>query len=127
EIDMKKELEGIGASLQFDDGYTIVHKVIPGGAAARDGRLKVKDQIVSVGQGDGGEMVDVVDMNLSDVVKLIRGKRGTIVRLGVKPEGETATKIYDVTRDRIELADSVARSEIVESGQKPDGSPMKVG
>jgi carboxyl-terminal processing protease len=89
--------------------------------------LKVKDTIVSVGQGTEGEMVDVVDMNLSDVVKLIRGQRGTIVRLGVKPEGETATKIYDVTRDRIELADSVARSEIVESGQKPDGSPMKVG
>jgi carboxyl-terminal processing protease len=127
EIEMKKELEGIGASLQYDDGYTVVHKVIPGGAAARDGRLKVKDQIVSVGQGEDGEMVDVVDMNLSDVVKLIRGKRGTIVRLGVKPEGETATKIYNVTRDRIELADSIARSEIVESGAKPDGSPMKVG
>ena len=127
EIEMKKELDGIGASLQFDDGVTVVHKIIPGGAAARNGQLQVKDQIFSVGQGTEGEMVDVVDTNLSDVVKLIRGKRGTIVRLGVKSEGEAQQKTIEITRDRIELADSVARSEIIEAGKKPDGSPVKLG
>ena len=54
----------------------MVNKIIPGGAADKDGRLKVKDKIVGVGQGEEGDIVDVVDMKLSDVVKLIRGKPG---------------------------------------------------
>ncbi len=127
EILMRLELDGIGASLQFEDGYTLVHKIVPGGAADKDGRLKVKDRIISVGQGPEGEMVDVVDMKLGDVVKLIRGKRGSIVRLGVVPAGGKKTQIYDITRARIELKDSEARSEIVSGGQKEDGTPFTVG
>jgi len=126
EIEMKKELDGIGASLQYDDGYTVVHKIIPGGAADRDGELKPKDRIIAVGEGESGELVDVVDMKLGDVVKLIRGKRGTTVRLTVIREG-TNRKTLDITRDRIELKDSVARSEIAKGGQKPDGSQYLVG
>jgi carboxyl-terminal processing protease len=127
EISMRLELDGIGASLQYEDGYTVVHKIIPGGAADKDGRLKVEDKIVSVGQGPDGEMVDVVDMKLGDVVKYIRGKRGTIVRLGVIPGGTTKQEIYNVTRARIELTDSEARAEIITEGVKADGTPFKVG
>jgi carboxyl-terminal processing protease len=87
-IAMELKLEGIGAALSFVDGYTVVSKVIPGGAAARDGRLKPEDRVIGVGQGTGGELVDVIDMNLDDVVKLIRGDRGTIVRLQVIPAGQ---------------------------------------
>ena len=126
-ISMKLKLEGIGAALMMDDGYTEVTKVIPGGAADKDGRLQPEDRIVSVGQGADGEMVDVIDMNLNDVVKLIRGKAGTIVRLGVKPADGNDTEIYDITRAKIELKDSQARSEIITTGEKADGSEYKIG
>jgi carboxyl-terminal processing protease len=126
-IAMRLQLDGIGAQLKGEDGYTTVMELTPGGAADRDGRLKKKDRVVGVGQGQQGEMVDVVDMNLNEVVKLIRGKRGTIVRLKVIPVGETVPKIYDITRDKIELKDAEARGEIVEDGKKPDGSPWRIG
>jgi carboxyl-terminal processing protease len=127
EISMRLELDGIGASLQSEDGYTVVHKIIPGGAADKDGRLKSEDKIVAVGQDAEGEMVDIVDMKLNDVVQLIRGKRGTVVRLGVIPAGETQQKVYKLTRARIELKDSQARAEVFTDGKKADGSPFKVG
>ncbi len=73
DIQMKLKLEGIGAALQFTDGYTVVSKIIPGGAADKEGHLKPEDKIIGVGQGDGGEIEDVVDMKLNDVVKRIRG------------------------------------------------------
>jgi carboxyl-terminal processing protease len=127
EIGMRLQLDGIGASLKGEDGYTTVAELVPGGAADKDGRLKTKDRIVGVGQGGDGEIVDVVDMNLNEVVKLIRGKRGTVVRLKVIPVGETAPKVYDITRAKIELKDSEARGEVIEQGQKADGKPYKIG
>ena len=127
EIQMRLQLDGIGASLQFEDGYTIVKSLIPNGAADKDGRLKPEDRVIGVGQGTDGEFVDVVDMNLGDVVKLIRGKKGTVVRLKVIPNGETDPKVYDITRASIELTDSEARGEIIQEGTKPDGTPYKVG
>jgi carboxyl-terminal processing protease len=127
EITMRLQLDGIGASLKGEDGYTTVAEIVPGGAADKDSRLKRKDRIVGVGQGREGELVDVVDMNLNDVVKLIRGKRGTVVRLKVIPVGQTVPTIFDIVRAKIELQDSAARGEIIEEGMKPDGSPWRVG
>lgn len=124
-IQMRLNLDGIGAQLSSEDGYTVVHKVIPGGAADKDGRLKPKDQIIGVGQGPDGEIVDTVDMKLSDVVDMIRGKQGTIVRLQVIPVNESETRIYNITRARIELTDSEARGEVIE--QKRDGRTYRVG
>ena len=126
-IAMRLQLDGIGAQLKGEDGYTTIMELTPGGAADRDGRLKKKDRVVGVGQGVDGEIVDVVDMNLNEVVKLIRGKRGTIVRLKVIPVGETAPKIYDITRAKIELKDAEARGEVIEEGKKADGSPWRMG
>ena len=126
-IAMSLNLEGIGAALGFTDGYTVVQKVIPGGPAQKDGRLKPEDKIVGVGQGASGEIVDTVDMKLNDVVKMIRGDKGTIVRLRVIPAGKTASDLYSITRDQIELTDSEARSEVFEEGKKPDGTPYKLG
>ena len=127
EIGMRLQLDGIGAQLKGEDGYTTIVELTPGGAADKDGRLKAKDRVVGVGQGKEGEMVDVVDMNLNEVVKLIRGKRGTIVRLKVIPVGENVPKVYDITRAKIELKDAEARGEVIEHGAKPDGTPYKVG
>jgi carboxyl-terminal processing protease len=127
EIGMRLQLDGIGAQLKSEDGYTTIVELTPGGAADRDGRLKSKDRVVGVGQGNEGEITDTVDMNLNEVVKLIRGKRGTVVRLKVIPVGETAPKVYDITRDKIELKDAEARGEIIEQGKKADGSPYRIG
>jgi carboxyl-terminal processing protease len=127
EIVMRLNLEGIGAALSFNDGYTVVSKIIPGGAADKDGRLKEKDRVIGVGQGEQGEIVDVVDMKLSDVVDMIRGHAGTVVRIQVIPDGQTVPVTYNITRAKIELKDSEARSQIVEQGQRSDGKPYKVG
>ena len=121
EISMRLELEGIGAALQSLDGDTVVSKVIPGGAADKDGRLKEQDRIVGVGQDTDGEIVDVVDMKLPDVVEMIRGKEGTVVRLQVIPVGATTPIEYHITRAKIELTDSEARGEIVEQAGSPGG------
>ena len=103
-IMMQLKLEGIGASLQGVDGYTVVKKIIPGGAAEKEGHLKLDDKIIAVGEGESGELVDVVDMKLNDVVKMIRGKPGTVVRLQVTSvEGPQAARDQDHAGDhRIE-------------------------
>ncbi len=127
EITMRLNLEGIGASLQWEDGYTVVRELVPGGAAARDGRLKLGDRIIGVGQGLTGEIEDVVDMRLTDVVKRIRGPKGTIVRLKVVSPDNPEPRIIEITRDRIELREGEAQAEIFEVGQRPDGRPFRIG
>ncbi len=115
-IQMRLSLDGIGASLRSEDGYTIVHQIIPGGAAAKDGRLQVGDKIIGVGQADG-EIEDIIDLKLRKVVEKIRGQRGTIVRLQVKPEtGET--QIYEMVRQKIELKESEVKGEIIEANPR---------
>jgi carboxyl-terminal processing protease len=126
DIAMSLQLEGIGALLRPDNGQTIVAEVIPGGAAAQDGRLKVKDRIVGVAQGDD-KWVDVIDMKLKEAVKLIRGKRGTPVQLKVVPADKIEPVIYNLTRQKIELKAQEARYEIIEQGKKADDTPFKIG
>jgi carboxyl-terminal processing protease len=123
---MRLNLEGIGAALQMVDGYTVISKIIPGGAADKQGKLKPEDRIVSV-SNDKGEMVDVIDLKLNDVVDMIRGKAGTIVKLGVLPAGSNEMKVHTITRAKIELKDSEARCEVITEGTKVDGSPLKIG
>ena len=122
-IQMRLELNGIGASLQSQYGETIVKRLVPGGAADKDGRLKIDDVIIGVAQGEAdeyagsaSEFTDIVEMKINDVVQLIRGKPGTVVRLEIMPADKSGRKVYDITRARIELKDSEARSEIIERG-----------
>ncbi len=121
-ITMRLELNGIGASLQSLYGETIVKRLVPGGAADKDGRLKIDDVITGVAQGDSEDFTDIVEMKINDVVQLIRGKPGTVVRLEVMPADKSGRKVYDITRARIELKDSEARSEIIE--RKPGENPV---
>lgn len=127
EITMKLELEGIGAALQSEDGYVVVKKIIPGGAAAKTGTLKEEDKVIGVGQGEEGEIVDVVDMKLSEVVQLIRGRPGTIVRLEILPADGGPKKVITITREKIELKDSEAKGEVFQVGNKPNGQPYRIG
>ncbi len=96
-IQLGLKLEGIGAQLKSEDGLTVISSTVPGGAADKDGRLKPGDQIIAVGQEGSSEMVDVVDMKLDDVVSMIRGSAGTVVRLQVKPKVGTETKLIEIT------------------------------
>jgi carboxyl-terminal processing protease len=125
DIVMRLNLEGIGASLQFDDGYTVVKELIPGGAADKEGHLKPEDRIVGVGQGEEGQIEDTMDMKLSDVVDKIRGARGTTVRLEVIPAGKQDREIYSIVRDKIELTDSEARGQVIE--RERNGQKYRVG
>lgn len=125
QIDMSLSLDGIGAALRSDDGYTVVASIIKGGAADADGRLKVEDKIVAVGQ-TADEMVDIVEMKLSDVVRLIRGERGTEVFLKVKPADGGESKVYKLIRQKIELEAQEVKGEIIETEDRI-GRQAKIG
>jgi len=127
QIIMGLQLEGIGAQLKVDDGHTVIDKLIPGGAAFKQGDLKVGDRVVSVGQGDDGAQVDVAEMKLNDVVKLIRGRAGSIVKLGVMSPAGGDLRIIKITRAKVELKDSEAHAEIIHEGKKSDGTPFSIG
>ncbi len=127
-ISMSLQLEGIGATLQAtDDGYTVIKRIVPGGAADKQGELEVEDKIVAVAQDKDGEFSDVIGMKLDDVVKQIRGKAGTIVRLSVVSENSNEIRNIEIVREKIKLEDSAARGAIFEEGKKADGSPLKIG
>ena len=125
-IAMQLRLEGIGALLREENGQIILVETVPGGAAAKDGRLKANDKIIAVAQGDG-KFVDVVDMKLRNAVKMIRGKKGTKVELKVIPAGKIEPVVYALTRQQIEIKSQAARYEIIEQGKKPGGQPYKIG
>jgi len=136
------ELEGIGATLSItDDGYTVIKSIVPGGACDTQGGIFPEDKIVAVGQGNpdgtkvskklyskhGGEMIDVVNWKLSDVVAMIRGKAGTVVRLAVISEGKEEVHTVSISREKIKLEDSAAKGAVFEEGVRPDGTPQKIG
>ncbi|MEM0927131.1 MAG: carboxy terminal-processing peptidase, partial [Planctomycetota bacterium] len=125
-ISMGLKLQGIGAALREKDGSTVVMQIIPGGAAYADKRLQPDDVIVSVGQGEEGPMIDIVEMPLTDVVSMIRGNAGTIVRLGVKKGGKGETEVYQITRSAVELEQSAARGKVIEH-QSPSGQTRRIG
>ncbi len=125
DIQMRLSLDGIGASLKSEDGYTIVNQVMPGGPAGKDGRLKDKDKITGVGQ-ETGEIEEVFEIKLSEVVRKIRGKAGTKVRLRVLTALSGETVVYELTRDKVALTESEAKGEIIEA-QDRLGRAGKIG
>ena len=114
DISMQLSLEGIGAVLHSTNGeYTTIQRLILGGPAALSGELEAEDRIVGVGQGSSGQLSDVIGMRLDDVVDLIRGPKGSIVRLEILPKGrgpEGPTRIVRLTRDKVRLQQRAAQS-----------------
>jgi carboxyl-terminal processing protease len=118
QIGMQLSLEGIGVALSERDGYAVVEQVIPGGAADRLDVLRPKDKIIAVAEAKG-EFVSVIDMRLRDIVRLIRGKKGSQVRLVVLRQGEKTERFeVAIERDKINLEEQAAklRFEDVERG-----------
>ncbi len=100
-------------------------EVIPNGSADRDGRLQAEDKIVAI-QKENGEEIDLVEKKLSDVVRLIRGPKGTKIRIVVQPNTSKERKVYELTRDKVELVEQHAKPQIIET-KSESGKPVKIG
>jgi carboxyl-terminal processing protease len=114
---MNLSLVGIGATLQADDGYCKIRELVAGGPAARSGQLKNGDRIVGVAQGQSKDFTDLVDMPLAQAVDLIRGAKGTTVRLSIIPAGAgdaAVRKTVTIVRDEIKLEDQQARARVID-------------
>ncbi len=112
DIDMSGKLEGIGAILREDNSYIKVERIVPGSASWKTKEVEAEDVILKVAQGRD-EPVDVVDMSLRDAVKLIRGKKGTEVRLTIKkPNG--LVKVVPIVRDVVEIQESYVKGTVLE-------------
>ena len=113
DISMRGSLEGIGATLQEKDGYIEVIRIIPGGPAFREKELQPADIILKVAQGKG-EPVDITDMDIKDAVNLIRGPKGTEVRLTVKkPDGRRV--VISIVRDVVQLEDTFVKGTVLKN------------
>src|SRR5579871_4304085 len=127
-IQMSLNYEGIGASLQLVDDYVTIMNVIEGGPAAVAGTLNTNDRITGVGQGKDGPFTDVIGWRLDDVVQLIRGKAGTVVRLQVLPAGAapgSKEKNLEFVRNKVTLEAQAAHKEVKNITR--NGRTLKVG
>lgn len=119
--EMSLSLEGIGAVLSMEDDYTQINSLVAGGPAAKSKAINIGDRIVGVGQADKA-IQDVVGWRMDDVVALIKGPKGSKVRLEILPAGKMAkTHIITLTRERIRLEDRAAKSEVKTVGKQKVG------
>ncbi len=125
-IDMSLSLEGIGATLSQQDGFTTIEALVPGGAAAKSRNLEPQDKIVAVSKKDG-KMENVIDMDLKDVVKMIRGPKGTKVKLSIlRKEGEGNKKFeVELIREKVALEDNAV--SIYYQDKEINGTKKKIG
>ena len=126
-INMSLSLQGIGAVLRSEDEYTSVVRLVPAGPAAKSGRIKPSDRIVGVGQGRRGPLIDVVGWRLDDVVELIRGPKGSTVRLEVVPDEskEQVAKVVQLMRNTVKLEEQAAQKKVLSLNR--DGRTYRVG
>lgn len=116
EIDMSLSLEGIGARLSQQLDHTVIASIVPGGPAYKGRELEEGDKIIGVCQGDDGKFEDVIGWRLSDVVRKIRGPKGTVVRLQVLKKSKGKNALPDtirIVRDKIKLEEQEAKAEVV--------------
>lgn len=116
-ISMSQSIEGIGASLQNEGDYVVIKSIVPGGPLFRSGEGNVEDYIVAVAQGDDGEFQDIIGWLTDDAIKLIRGKKGSVVRIKLlassAPLGSSPRTVR-LVRDKINLEEAVAKGTVVE-------------
>ena len=125
-IDMARSLEGIGATLKFENDFVMVAAVVPGGPADKSGQIAIDDKFVAVAQGDG-EFVDIVGWRLDNAIQLIRGAKGTTVRLKIVSKGQdiASPKIISIVREKIVLQDQSVKKEI--KTIQSNGKEIKIG
>ena len=128
-INMRLSLEGIGAVLSPEDEYTRVARIVPAGPADKQGELKPSDRIVAVGQDDDGPFEDVIGWRLDEVVELIRGPKGSTVRLQVLPSkggNDAERKTIKIVRNQVKLEEQSAQKRVLEL-PRGDGDTIRVG
>lgn len=125
QIQMRLSLEGIGAELGSDYGYTVIQSIVPGGQADKDGTLRPKDKIIAVAQ-EKEDPISVIDMDLQEVVQMIRGAKGTKVTLRVlRDEPKVSTFDVTIVRDKIDVKERAAKISY-QTRQKKDKA-YKIG
>ena len=126
-INMSLSLEGIGAVLRSEDEYTSVVELVTAGPADKSGLIGPSDRIISVGQGESGPLIDVVGWRLDDVVELIRGPKGSQVRLEIIPNGtdDGISKVINITRNRVQLEEQAAQRKTL--NLERNGQVHKIG
>jgi len=128
EMQSKKSLEGIGATLQQDNDFTKIVELRPGGPAFKSGEIDKDDRVVGVAQGADGEMINTVGWRSDEVAGQIRGPKGTLVRLEILPAGSSPgapTRVVNLVRDKINLEEARAQSKVVEFTE--NGTTYKMG
>ena len=116
EIAMRNSLVGIGATLSDEDGTCVIKEILPGGPLDLSRQVKAGDKIIAVGQGESGELEDIVGMRLSKAISRIRGKQGTVVRLLVDMAAG-GRKTVSIKRDQIKLVGQMASARAFEVPQ----------
>jgi carboxyl-terminal processing protease len=128
ETSMRLSLIGIGAEVSAENGYAKIRRLMPDGPAAKCAQVRVGDRIIAIAQGNG-PFVDTREMKLDDVIELIRGKKGTVLRLQLLPAGVTdpsKRRVVELVRDTVKLTDEEANAEIIEK-PLPDGTSRRLG
>ena len=127
-IEMSRQVEGIGATLAVENEYVTIKSVIPGGPADKSKQISMNDRIIGVAQGKAGEFQNVVGWKLENALAVIRGTKGTVVRLQVLPAGTSAggkPKTLEFVRDKVVLKDQSAKKEI--RTYNSNGRTVKIG
>ena len=127
-IEMSRQLEGIGAGLNTENDYIIIKSIVPGGPADKSKQLGVDDRIVGVAQGANGEFQNIVGWRIENAIALIRGTKGTTVRLEILPKGTSVSgkpKVVEMVREKIILKDESAKKEIKTFNS--NGKTVKIG
>ena len=127
EIEMSLSLEGIGALLTSDCIYTSISSLVPGGPAEKSKTIQAEDRIVAVGQEKDIELTDVIGWRIDDVVNLIRGPKGTKVKLEIIPASspDNETEIIEITRGNVKLEDQDAEKRIINVNK--NGKSLSLG
>jgi carboxyl-terminal processing protease len=127
-MEMSRSLEGIGATLETKNDYISINSLVAGGPADKSHQINTGDRILAVAQGKDGEFQDIVGWRIDNAIKLIRGTKGTLVRLRILPQGKTAAdkpKVVDIIREKIVLKDQLVKQEIKTFNS--NGKTVKIG
>jgi carboxyl-terminal processing protease len=127
-MQMTRQLEGIGATLQTKNEYVTIQSIVPGGPADKSHVVNTGDRIVAVAQGKDGEFQDIIGWRIDNAIKLIRGAKGTLVKLKLLPQNKSAgdkPTTVEIVREKIVLQDQLAKSEI--HTYNSGGKTIKIG
>lgn len=127
-MEMSRSLQGIGATLQTKNEYVTIQSVVAGGPADKSHQINPGDRILAVAQGKDGEFQDIIGWRIDNAIKLIRGNKGTVVKLKILPQGKAVSdqpKVVELVRDKIVLKDQLVKQEI--KTYNNNGKTYKIG